>query len=132
MIFEVDANQIERLDENSLVTILRKLIHAELNKNSIPLRSGTAPAQINISDGGDDARVSWTGGPNDTDWLPSRFTIFQCKKGNTSPSSLKAEVKTKATQKSDKPDLNEALTEAIAQNGAYIIVTNTPVVGTRP
>ena len=62
--------------------------------------------------------------------MPSRFTVFQCKKGNTSPSSLKAEAKTKATQKSDEPDLNEALAEAIAQNGAYIIITNTPVVGT--
>ena len=37
MIFEVDANQIERLDENSLVTLLRKLIHAELNKNQFLL-----------------------------------------------------------------------------------------------
>src|SRR5690606_28512090 len=131
MIFESNANQIERLDQNQLVDLLRRLIHAELNKNSIPLRSGTAPAQITIADGGDDARVSWSGGPNETDWLPSRFTIFQCKKGTTSPASLKAETQTKSTQSSTCPALNEALQEAISQSGAYVIVTSTSVVGTK-
>lgn len=131
MIFETNAAQIERLDQNQLVDFLRRLIQAELNKNSIPLRSGTAPAQITIADGGDDARVSWSGGPNETDWLPSRFTIFQSKKGAISPSGLKAETQTKSTQGSNSPELNEALEELISQSGAYVIVTSTPVVGTK-
>lgn len=130
MIFEASANQIERLDQNQLVDLLRRLIQAELNKNSIPLRSGTAPAQINIPDGGDDARVSWIGGINETDWLPSRFTIFQCKKGATTPAGLRAETQTKSTQGTNSPRLNEALEVAISQSGSYIIVTPTPVVGT--
>lgn len=130
MIFEVSADQIGRLDQDQLAALLRRLINAELNRNSIPLRSGTAPAQITIPDGGDDARVSWTGGPNDTDWLPGRFTIFQCKKGKTSPSGLKAETYTKSSQGSDDPKLNEALEEALSQSGAYVVVTVTPVVGT--
>ncbi|MGE6170870.1 hypothetical protein ACLHZW_16645 [Aeromonas media] len=130
MIFETHANQIERLDQYQLVDLLRRLIQAELTKNSIPLRSGTAPAQITITDGGDDARASWSGGPNETDWLPSRFTIFQCKKGTTSPAGLKSETQTKSTQGTNNPKLNEALEEAIAQSGSYVIVTPTPVVGT--
>jgi hypothetical protein len=131
MIFEVNANQIARIDQSQLVDILRRLIQAELNKNSIPLRSGTAPAQITIADGGDDARVSWSGGPNETDWLPSRFTVFQSKKGATSPAGLKAETQTKSTQGTNAPELNEALEEAISQSGSYVIVTPTPVVGTK-
>jgi|SRR5690554_259710 len=131
MIFEANASQIERLDQSQLVNLLRRLIQAELNKNSIPLRSGTAPAQITIADGGDDARVSWLGGPNETDWLPSRFTIFQSKKGTTSPAGLKAETQTKSSQGTDAPILSEALEEAISQSGAYVIVTSTPVVGTK-
>src|SRR5690606_11309875 len=131
MIFESNANQIERLDQNQLVDLLRRLIQAELNQNSIPLRYGTAPAQITIADGGDDARVSWSGGPNETDWLPTRFTIFQCKKGTTSPAGLKAETQTKSTQGTNAPELNEALEEAISQSGAYVVVTPTPVVGTK-
>lgn len=130
MIFEATADQIERLNENQVVDLLRRLISAELNKNSIPLRSGTAPAQITIPDGGDDARVSWSGGPNETDWLPSRFTVFQSKKGPTSPAGLKAETQTKSTQGTNSPKLSEALEEAISQSGAYVIVTPTPVVGT--
>lgn len=130
MIFNVNSDQVERLDEHQVVDLLRRLISAELNKNTIPLRSGTAPAQITIADGGDDARVSWSGGPNETDWLPSRFTIFQSKKGTTSPAGLKAETQTKSTQGTNAPILNEALEEAISQSGAYVIVTPTPVVGT--
>ncbi|MDY0282110.1 MAG: hypothetical protein RBR35_16310 [Salinivirgaceae bacterium] len=131
MIFEANANQIERLDQSQLVDLLRRLIQAELNKNSIPLRSGTAPAQITIADGGDDARVSWSGGPNETDWLPSRFSIFQSKKGTTSPAGLKAETQDKSSQGTDTPILNEALKKAISQSGAYVIITSTPVVGTK-
>ncbi|MBZ9559071.1 MULTISPECIES: hypothetical protein [unclassified Modicisalibacter] len=130
MIFEVSPRQIERLDESKIVSLLQRLITAELHKNSIPLRSGTAPAQITIPDGGDDARVSWSGGPNETDWLPSRFTIFQSKKGKTTPGGLKAETQTKSTQGSNKPILNEAIKEVISRNGAYVVVTTTPVVGT--
>lgn len=131
MIFEISANQIEQIDEDQLVSLLRRLIQAELNKNSIPLSSGTAPAQITIADGGDDARVSWSGGPNETDWLPSRFTVFQSKKGTTSPAGLKVETQTKSTQGTNAPKLNEALEKAISQSGAYVIVTPTPVVGTK-
>lgn len=130
MIFEVTADQIERLGEHQVLDLLRRLISAELNKNSIALRSGTAPAQITIPDGGDDARVSWSGGQNETDWLPSRFTIFQSKKGTTSPAGLKAETHTKSTQGKSSPELSEALEEAISQSGAYVVVTPTPVVGT--
>src|SRR5690554_2252661 len=131
MIFEVNANQIEGLDQNQLVDLLKRLIQAELSKNSIPLRYGPAPAQISIADGGDDARVSWSGGPNETDWLPTRFTIFQCKIGTTSPAGLKAETQTKSTQGTNAPKLTEALEEAISKSGAYVVVRTTPVVGTK-
>ncbi len=63
--------------------------------------------------------------------MPSRFTIFQCKKGVTSPAGLKAETHTKSTQGGNTPALNEALEAAISQSGAYVVVTNKPVVGTK-
>lgn len=132
MIFEVDANQIERLDANQVVELLRRLVHAELLKHCIPLRSGSVPAQITIADGGEDGRVEWSGGPNQTDWLPSRYSVFQSKRGATSPSGLKKETWTKASQKSNNEKiLNEALVQAIERSGAYIVVTATAVVGTK-
>lgn len=126
VIFEVNAERIGRLDEHQLVELLRRLILAELNKHSIPLSSGTAPAQITIPDGGEDARVEWKGGPDKTDWLPKRFTVFQCKKGTISPSSLKKEV-----QKSDSSGLKDALKNLIGRNGAYVVVTTSAVVGAK-
>ena len=129
MIFEVTPTQIESLDANQLVLLLRKLIHAELAKYGIPLRAGTVPTQITIPDGGDDGRVSWSDGPEETDWLPSRFTIFQSKKGKTTPQGLKKETWQKSSDSSD-PKLNEALQEALAQKGSYVVVTATAVPGT--
>ncbi len=132
MILEVVANQIERLGANQIVELLRRLVHAELLKHGIPLRSGSVPAQITIADGGEDGRVEWSGGPNQTDWLPSRYSVFQSKRGATSPSGLKKETWTKASQKTETERiLNEALVQAIEQSGAYIIVTATAVVGTK-
>ena len=130
MIFEVSADQIERLDQNQLVKLLGRVIHAELAKHDIPLRSGTAPTQITIPDGGDDGRVSWTGGPSETNWLPSRFVIFQAKKGKTTPTGLKKEVWKKSSNKAA-PELSEAVEEVLQHGGSYIVVTATPVVGTK-
>ena len=132
MIFEVNAEQIERLTANQVVELLRRLIHAELLKHKIALRSGSVPAQINIPDGGEDGRVEWSGGPNQTDWLPSRFTVFQSKRGATSPKGLKAETWTKASQKASQTRvLNKALVQAIEHSGAYVVVTTSAVVGTK-
>ena len=132
MIFEITPSQIERLDANQVVELLRRLVHAELLQHDIPLRSGSVPAQINIADGGEDGRVEWSGSPNQTDWLPSRFSVFQSKRGATSPSGLKKETWTKASQKADDARvLNEALEQAIERSGAYIVVTTSAVVGTK-
>ena len=131
MIFETTPDQIRRLDPQQLVTLLRQLIQAELAKHSIPLRSGTAPAQLTIPDGGDDGRVTWTGGPDKTDWLPDRFTIFQCKKGDPGPAGLKAETQSKSSKSSDgTPILSEAMTQVLRHRGAYVVATAAPVVGT--
>lgn len=132
MIFDVTADQIKRLDQNQLVSLLRKLTKAELLKHDIPLSSGNVPAQINIPDGGDDGRVKWQGGVTATDWLPNRFIIFQSKKGTVSKSKLKAETQAKSSKKSNaKPESSEAIKAVLHHKGAYIVVTTTPVVGTK-
>ncbi|NBB81720.1 MAG: hypothetical protein GVY36_20160 [Verrucomicrobia bacterium] len=121
-----------RLKDFELVEVLRRLISAELKKNGIPLSSGAAPAQITIADGGEDARVVWHEGPSRTDFLPHRYTTLQCKKSDPGPSGLKEEVWTKASQgKNKKRELNEALAETLRKEGAYLVVTGSPVVGVK-
>ncbi len=79
MIFDVVPSQIEKLDSNQLVELLKKLLHAEAQRAGISLRGVSVPLQITIADGGEDARISWQGGLEQTDYLPSRFCIFQSK-----------------------------------------------------
>lgn len=130
--FEVIPDQVTRLDADGLVELLRRLIIAELKKFKIPVSSGKAPAQINIPDGGEDGRVSWRGRVNETDYLPSRFVVFQCKKSDPGPAGLKKEVFSKKTAKlKDGKELNEAISKAIECSGAYVVVTADPVVGTK-
>ncbi|MBN8198599.1 hypothetical protein [Thalassospira povalilytica] len=107
-------------------------MRAELRKSGVPLSAGRFPAQINIPDGGEDGRVEWRGLPNTTDYLPSKYTVFQCKKSDPGPSELKKEVWTKASAKGTQSrEINEALGQALAEGGGYVVVTSDPVVGTK-
>ena len=135
MIFNVDPSQIEKLDSNQLVELLKKLLHAEAQNAGISLRGVSVPLQITIPDGGEDARISWQGGLEQTDYLPSRFCIFQSKAtkaANMGPAEWKKEVWTKFSQKKDAiRELNDAVKKVIAENGSYIGFTTAILVGSK-
>ena len=71
MIFDVDPSQIESLDGKALVELMRKLLHAEAQLAGISLSDVSVPLQINVPDGGEDARASWKGGFKKTDYFPN-------------------------------------------------------------
>lgn len=122
--FEVNAEQISDLDPHQIVELLRRLITAELVDAGIPLRSASVPSEINIPDGGVDGRVRWYGGANETDYLPSRYCIFQSKVRDPGPAKLQKEVWKKSSGKSGKPpELSGAMVELLERSGSYIIVT---------
>lgn len=130
MIFDVSPSQIKCLDSKQLVELLKKLLHAEAQRSGINLRGISAPLQITVPDGGEDARVSWSGGLEQTDYLPSRFCIFQAKATNLGAAGWKKEVWTKPSQKKDaKRQLNEAVKKAINENGSYIGFTSAILIG---
>jgi hypothetical protein len=132
MIFEVSPSQIQNLDSKQLVEILRRLLHAEAQKAGISLRGVSVPLQITISDGGEDARISWQGGNDKTDYLTSRFSIFQSKATDPGPAGWKKEVWTKRSQKKGAtPKLNDAVTKALSEHGSYIGFTSTALVGSK-
>ena len=113
MIFNVDPSQIEKLDSNQLVELLKKLLHAEAQLAGISLCGVSVPLQITTPDGGEDARISWQGGLEKTNYLPSRFCIFQSKATratNMGAAGWKKEVWTKPSQKKNSTrELNDAL-----------------------
>jgi GTPase SAR1 family protein len=132
MIFDVSSSQIESLDSKQLVELLKKLLFAEAQYSGISLHGVSVPLQITVPDGGEDARISWVGGLEQTDYLPSRFCIFQSKATDPNRAGWKKEVWTKKSQKSGSiPKLNNAVKKAIAENGAYIGFTRTVLIGSK-
>ena len=131
MIFSVSSSQIEKLNSEQLVELLKELLHAEAQRSGISLRGVSVPLQITVADGGEDARISWTNGVEQTDYLPSRFCIFQAKATDPGPAGWKQEVWTKSSQKKSvtQKKLNEAVAEAIAENASYIGFTSAVLIG---
>ncbi|MEI2580132.1 hypothetical protein V5G28_015455 [Scytonema sp. PRP1] len=120
------------MDSKELVELLKKLLYAEAQCSGISLRGVSVPLQITVPDGGEDARISWAGGLERTDYLPSRFCIFQAKATDPGPAGWKKEVWTKGSQKKGAVrTLNEAMTKVIAENGSYIGFTSAVVIGTK-
>lgn len=135
MIFDVDSSQIEKLDSKQLVELLKKLLHAEAQHSGISLRGVSVPLQITVADGGEDARIIWEDGLEQTNYLPSRFCIFQSKAtkaGRMGKAGWKKEVWTKPSQKKGAVrELNDAIKIAINENGSYIGFTCAILIGSR-
>ncbi|CAB3807646.1 hypothetical protein LMG28688_06594 [Paraburkholderia caffeinitolerans] len=130
MIFNISPSQVESLNSLQLVELLRKLLHAEAQSAGIALRGVSVPLQITVADGGEDARVHWSGGNDDTNYLPCRMNVFQSKATDPAPAGWKKEVWTKASQRDGVPRvLNDAVSAAIAGRGAYIGFTSAAIVG---
>jgi hypothetical protein len=119
MIFEATPEQIRQLDSSVLVKLMKRFMLAECRLADIPLRAATVPLQITVADSGEDSRIEWTGGVDQTDYFPARFCVYQSKAQNLKETLVKAEILKK--QKSGPSKLNEAVMEVLYRRGAYII-----------
>jgi len=115
MPLRVDAEDIQRLDAQQLTTILRILLHLEARLHEIPLSGVRVQAQICVGDGGEDGRIQWQGDPERTDFLPRRFTFFQCKATHMAPAQCKDEITTKSGE------LKLPVKELLEQEGTYVL-----------
>ena len=130
MIFEVDPDSIAALDSLQLVKLMKRLLLAEARLAGIPLRGASVPLQITVPDGGEDGRISWTGGADSTPYVPARFTILQSKAQDLTKARVKKEVLAKP-RKGKPPALNDAVAEVLANSGAYIIFCRQPMTGAK-
>jgi hypothetical protein len=128
MIFEVDAQQISQLNSVALVQLMKRLLLAECQLVDIPLRAAPVSLQITVPNGGEDGRVEWSGGIDTTNYLPSRFNIFQSKAQNLTEGTIKSEILTKAKSK---PKLNDAVSEALSRHGSSVVFCSQPFTGQR-
>ncbi|MDP9588569.1 UNVERIFIED_ORG: hypothetical protein J2W19_001115 [Shinella zoogloeoides] len=119
--FEVKPARIEALDSMELVLLLKGLLHAEALASGLQLASVMVPLQITVADGGEDGRMTWTGGVEATDFLPSRSNFFQCKASKIGRNGWKKECWAKSTHKKGvKRALTPALRSIVAGGGSYL------------
>ena len=78
-ILEITPDDIKRLDEKQLPDLLLRLLRMEAHKYGIPKSCIFGTLNTKAADGGEDAHIKWTGEPDKTEWLPNRYTLFQCK-----------------------------------------------------
>jgi len=118
-VFNVEPKRIEQLEPGQLVRLLKQLLYLEAEHHGIPRSAPSVPIQISVPDGGEDGRIQWEDGPEKTDFIPQRFTIFQCKAQKMSPAQCANEV---APRNALKPQVKEVLDAG----GAYIQFCHRP------
>jgi len=91
-ILEVAPADIKQLDERQLTKLLLGLLRFEASKFEIPKSSISGSLEIKAGDGGEDGRIKWSGGPENTEWIPNRYTLFQCKAEDIGPTKCKDEI----------------------------------------
>lgn len=120
--FEISGAHISALSDRFLVVLTRRLLSAEAAKNRIPPDNIHVASMLTAADGGEDARITWDGGPERTPFLPSRNCILQVKAATITPAKAAKDVLTTTG------DLEPAIRETLEAGGSYIMLCNRPYV----
>ena len=118
--FEVTGEHIKVLNERMFPHLLRRLLSAEALANDLPADGIHVAGNIAASDGGEDGRIEWTGGPDRTAFLPSRLTQFQLKAGKIPPAAAGRDV---LTREGEVKDMVRSVLEA---GGHYVMLSAHP------
>ena len=111
LVLQVTAEQIRSIrSAELLVELLRRLLHADARAHGIARSGVSTPAQITVSDDGEDAKVEWRGGP-----VPACVSCFQSKATKMQPSDCAKQVLTKGGS------LKLAIRDALEVGGAYVV-----------
>jgi hypothetical protein len=127
-VLEVTVEHVAQLKPSQLQHLLGRLLHAEARAHEIPGSAihSTDPLRISVPDGGQDARISWRGGPERSAYCPSRLTLFQAKATEMPRSQCRAAVLHK---RGDREQVLPLINEALHEGGAYVIVCTKPSEG---
>lgn len=118
-IYEVTHEDIEKLKDISLSTLMFKLMYLEAVANNIEKSCVSGSLSITIGDGGQDGGVTWEGSIEKTDWFQSRDCLFQNKAKSFGPQECYNELFQDINNNILKPRL-----EDIGINGKHYIIFN--------
>ena len=113
-ILEVKPDYINKLNDIQLTDLLLRLLRMEAQKFGIPKSCISGSLEIKASDGGEDAHIKWSGEPEKTDWIPNRYTLFQCKAQDIGPTKCKNEILANGKLKSRVKDV-------LDNGGSYVL-----------
>ena len=126
--WNVRYEEISRLNDVQLTELLKRLVNLEASRFFISPSAMSVSLNIHVSDGGQDGRVEWHAGPDRTDFIPDRFTIFQVKATEMDPSDCINELfekqkreKRKGSISQKKKQLKIKIEEVLDRGGCYII-----------
>lgn len=114
-LLEVTYKEIERLSDIQLTTLLSRLLHLEAKAFNIPAHCVGGSLKITIGDEGDDFNISWDGEPQNTNYIQSNNTLFQCKATKMGIKSCGNEILKKDG------NLKQRVEEVLDLNGCYIL-----------
>lgn len=123
--FEVRGDEIQRLDDVELRTLVARLAIAELSAKGLPVSGVTAGGDQNAADGGLDVRVELQGASYAGDFIPRVPLGIQVKKPDMGPAAIAGEMKPNGT-------LRAVLGELADSGGAYVIVSSQGSVADKP
>jgi hypothetical protein len=123
--FEVTGDEIQRLDDVQLRTLVARLAIAELSAKKLPISGVTAGGDQNAADGGLDVRVELSGSGYKGDFIPRVPLGFQVKKPDMGPAAIATEMKPKGV-------LRPVLGELADAEGGYVIVSSQGSVADKP
>ena len=113
-ILEITPDDINKLDDLQLTDLLLRLLRMEARKCGIPKSCISGSLNIKAADGGEDAHIKWAGGHEKTDWIPNRYTLFQCKAGNIEPKKCETEILSEN-------GLKHRVRDALDNDGSYVL-----------
>ena len=114
---EVTGEHVVALTERLFPQLLRRLLSAEAQANDLPSDGIHVAGNIHAPDGGEDGHISWTGGPDRTQFLPSRNCQFQLKASAISPAVAARDVLTGGG------NVKDMVRTQVEAGGHYIMLT---------
>ncbi len=114
--FEITGEDVQKLDDGQLRTLVARLAIAELSSKEFPVSGVTAGGDQNAPDGGLDVRVEVLGGYEGGDFVPRVPLGIQVKKPDMGPAAIKKEMIYKGV-------LRPVIGELADIEGGYVIVS---------
>ena len=119
--FEVTGEHVAAMEAPTFANLLERLLTAESTANALPKRRIHVASNLNAPDGGEDGRIEWEGGPEETPFLPCRRIVFQLKNKRVGVREAADEVM-RRPQEGTPRRAKEQVEKVVRDGGCYIIL----------